>query len=196
MIAIIDYNAGNTCSVINSLERLSIKYELTCDHDKIRGADKIILPGVGHAKAAMENLEKRGLVPVLQSVKQPFLGICVGMQLMATMSTEGPTDALGIVDAIVQRFDFEGNTMKVPHMGWNKLSITKEHYLFENISNDNYAYFVHSYYMPMHESTICTTDYGIKYSAAVEKDNFVGVQFQPEKSGRVGEEILKNFVCQ
>ncbi len=194
MIAIIDYNAGNTCSVINALERLGIAYELTADHDKIRASDKIILPGVGHAKAAMDNLESRGLVPVLRRATQPFLGICVGMQLMAKLSTEGPTDALDIVDATVQRFDFQDNTIKVPHMGWNKILINKEHYIFEGIADESYAYFVHSYYMPMHDTTISSTRYGIEYSAAIQKDNFVGVQFHPEKSGTVGEQILRNFV--
>lgn len=194
MIAIIDYNAGNTCSVINALDRLGLSYELTADHDKIRNADKIILPGVGHAKAAMDNLIKRDLVGVLQSCTQPFLGICVGMQLMAKMSTEGPTDALGILDTKVQKFEFDTNQIKVPQMGWNTISMTHDHPVFQGIDSGSYVYFVHSYYMPLNEYTLSKTHYGIDYSAAIHKDNFVGVQFHPEKSGKIGERLLKNFI--
>lgn len=194
MIAIIDYNAGNTCSVINALDRLGVAYELTADHDLIRSADKVILPGVGHAKAAMDNLIKRDLVGVLRSVTQPFLGICVGMQLMAKMSTEGPTDALGIVDTIVQRFEFDSNAMKVPQMGWNRINILNEHPVLKDIPSGSYVYFVHSYYIPSNDHMICSTDYGIEYAAVIAKDNYTGVQFHPEKSGPIGEKLLKNFI--
>ena len=194
MIAIVDYNAGNTCSVINALNRLGIGHTLTSNPEKIANADKIILPGVGHAKAAMENLVKRGLPDILKSATQPFLGVCVGMQLMAKMSTEGPTDALGIVDSTVQRFEFETNEMKVPHMGWNKIEIKEEHPIYHGISQGSYVYFVHSYYMPLNDYTSCQTDYGVPYSAGIVKDNFIGVQFHPEKSGEIGEKLLKNFV--
>ena len=194
MIAIVDYNAGNTCSVINALNRLGIQHELTADPDKIKKADKIILPGVGHAKAAMDNLIKRDLPEVLKAATQPFLGVCVGMQLMADMSTEGPTDALGIVSDHVKKFEFESNTIKVPHMGWNRIQKTSDHPVFDGIDQGSYVYFVHSYYMPQNEFTICTTEYGFLYSAAISKDNFVGVQFHPEKSGPIGEKLLKNFV--
>lgn len=194
MIAIVDYNAGNTCSVINALNRLNIDHILTADPLDIEKADKIILPGVGHAKAAMDNLEKRNLTDVLKAAKQPFLGVCVGMQLMASMSTEGPTQALGIVDNIVQRFEFESNAMKVPHMGWNRIHKTSDHPVFAGINDGSFVYFVHSYYMPQNEHSICTTNYGISYSAAICRDNFVGVQFHPEKSGPIGERLLKNFV--
>jgi len=194
MIAIIDYNAGNTCSVINALKRQGIRFELTADHEKIRNAEKIILPGVGHAKAAMDNLIKRDLVNVLQKAEQPFLGICVGMQLMAKKSTEGPTEALGIVEDEVRKFEFDTNMIKIPHMGWNKISMEREHPIFQGIKNASYVYFVHSYYMPLNEHTLCSADYGFKYSAAIQKNNFIGVQFHPEKSGPIGERLLKNFV--
>lgn len=194
MIAIVDYNAGNTCSVINALNRIGAKYELTANPDKIIKADKIILPGVGHAKAAMDNLLKRNLPEVLISATQPFLGVCVGMQLMANMSTEGPTDALGIVNSTVEKFHFDTNEIKVPHMGWNKINISQKHPIFQGIADDSYVYFVHSYYMPINQYTICHTEYGFDYSAGICKDNFIGVQFHPEKSGTVGEKLLKNFV--
>jgi glutamine amidotransferase len=194
MIAIIDYNAGNTCSVINALNRLNVAYELTSDHHKIRNAEKIILPGVGHAKSAMDNLINRDLVEVLQECEQPFLGICVGMQLMAERSTEGPTETLKIIRIEVDRFHFTSNELKVPHMGWNQISITQNHPIFKGIENNSFVYFVHSYYMPKNQNTIATTDYGISYSSVVLKNNFIGVQFHPEKSGPVGAKLLKNFI--
>ena len=194
MISIIDYNAGNTCSVINALDRLGISYILTADHRKIQDSDKIILPGVGHAKAAMDNLIKRDLLGVLRNADQPFLGICVGMQLMAKMSTEGPTEALNIVKCTVQRFEFNSKQIKIPHVGWNRISKNREHRIWHGIEDHSYVYFVHSYYMPIGDYTLCTTDYGIEYSAAIQKDNFIGVQFHPEKSGSIGEKLLKNFV--
>jgi len=194
MIAIVDYNAGNTCSVINALNRLGIEHKLTKDHEEVRNADKIILPGVGHAKAAMDNLKATGLPEILKGAKQPFLGVCVGMQLMAEMSTEGPTEALGIVNDTVKKFEFDTNEIKVPHMGWNKINITSDHPVFQGIENQSYVYFVHSYFMPINEFTACSTSYGFDYSAAIVKDNFIGVQFHPEKSGPIGEQLLKNFV--
>lgn len=194
MIAIVDYNAGNTRSVINALNRLRIEHKLTADPVEIQNAEKVILPGVGHAKAAMNNLKSRNLVDVLKSIKQPFLGICVGMQLMARMSTEGPTDGLGIVDSTVQKFEFDTNEIKVPHMGWNHIHIKEDHALFNGIGDKSYVYFVHSYYMPINEHTICSTSYGFDYSAAILKNNFIGVQFHPEKSGPLGEKLLKNFI--
>ena len=194
MIAIVDYNAGNTRSVINALKRMNIEHVLSADPSVIKNADKIILPGVGHAKSAMDNLKKRYLVDVLSNAKQPFLGVCVGMQLMATKSTEGPTDGLGIVDSIVQKFEFETNEVKVPHMGWNHIHIKEDHPIFSGIEDKSHVYFVHSYYMPLNKHTLCSTAYGVNYSAAILKDNFIGVQFHPEKSGPIGERMLKNFV--
>ncbi|MEE9371926.1 MAG: imidazole glycerol phosphate synthase subunit HisH [Saprospiraceae bacterium] len=194
MIAIVDYNAGNTCSVINALERLGIDHVLTADSGEIYRAEKVILPGVGHAKAAMDQLKKRKLRDVLKSIKNPFLGICVGMQIMAKMSTEGPTEALDIVDTTVQKFEFDTNKIKIPHMGWNRVNIRGNHPIFEGIEDNSYLYFVHSYYMPINKYTICTTEYGTEYSAGIVKNNFIGVQFHPEKSGAIGERLLKNFV--
>lgn len=189
-IALIDYGAGNVQSVKYAVNRLGYEPVLTKDHDEIKSADKVIFPGVGAAKAAMEQLKESGLDKVIPTLTQPVLGICVGMQLMAKHSKEGDVECLGIIDAEVVKFEEE---LKIPHMGWNDLSETKSD-LFANLPSEHQVYFVHSYYVPVNEYTIATTDYGVNFSAAIKKDNFYAVQFHTEKSGDIGERILKQFL--
>ena len=195
MIAIIDYKAGNTCSVQNALKRLDADYILTDDPETIRNADKVIFPGVGHAKAAMGALNDKNLVPVIKSLKQPLLGICLGMQLLCDKSEESDTTCLNIIPLDVFRFKNEGSEYKVPHMGWNSL-IAFEGDIFEGLDEEkNHCYFVHSYYVPTSEYTISKSNYIHDFSAGMRRDNFLGVQFHPEKSGKVGEQIIKNFLA-
>lgn len=189
-IALIDYGAGNVQSVKYALNRLGYEPILTKDHAVIRNADKVIFPGVGAAKAAMDQLKESGLDIVIPSLTQPVLGICVGMQLMCKHSEEGDVNCLGIIDAHVKRFD-EG--LKIPHMGWNTI-LTLKSAIFKNLQEQPQVYFVHSYYVPENEYTIASTDYGIRFSAAIQKDNFYAVQFHTEKSGDIGAEILKQFL--
>lgn len=193
MIALIDYDAGNTCSVMNALDRLNADYRLTDDAALIQSADKVIFPGVGHAGAAMEALKKKQLVDVIRGLTQPVLGICVGMQLMASFSEEGETSCLNIIPGTVKKFDASVN-IKVPHMGWNKTGFKKHHPLFEEMGTTSYFYYVHSYYFSRSESTIATCTYGDSFAAAIQKDNFLGIQFHAEKSGRNGERLLQNFI--
>ena len=188
-IAIIKYNAGNIRSVLFALERLGLEAKVTDDHEEIRNASHVIFPGVGAANSAMPYLKERGLDKLILSLTQPFLGICLGMQLMCNHSEEGDTDCLGIFDLPIKKFT-EG---KVPHMGWNKLTNLKSP-LLAGLSEDAYCYFVHSYYAVLGNDTIASTDYHIQYSSALHRDNFYGVQFHPEKSADVGEQILKNFL--
>ncbi len=189
-IALIDYGAGNVQSVRYAVNRLGYEPVLTKNHDEIISADKVIFPGVGSAKAAMEQLADSGLDKLIPTLSQPVLGICVGMQLMCKYSYEGDVKCLGIIDAQVKRF--EGN-LKIPHMGWNMISNFKSP-IFEGIAEDNQVYFVHSYYVPIHETTVARTHYGEDFSAAVQKDNFYAVQFHTEKSGDIGSQILKQFL--
>jgi len=193
MIAIIDYKAGNTCSVQNALKRLNADYELTDDPVKIRKADKVIFPGVGHARAAMDILNEKGLVSVIKSLNQPLLGICLGMQLLCAYSEESSTNCLKIIPLHAMRFENSTSEYKVPHMGWNTLQNAKDP-LFKGLGLDNHCYFVHSYYVPESDYTIATTNYIQNFSSGIRKDNFTGVQFHPEKSGKVGEIIIKNFL--
>ena len=190
MIAIIDYDAGNVKSVQNALKKLGFEAEITSDIETIENADKVIFPGVGEASSAMKKLQERGLDAVIQNLKQPVLGICLGMQLMCNASEEGNTKALGIFDCEVKLFP---NSDIVPHMGWNNVSEMKGK-LLENISDTDNFYFVHSYYAEKNENTVATTDYSESYSTALQKDNFFGVQFHPEKSGVFGSKILENFL--
>ena len=199
-VAIIQYNAGNTCSVSFALERLGVTPLITEDISAIQIADKVIFPGVGEASTAMMYLKERKLDEVIKNLKQPVLGICLGMQLLCNHSEENDTDCLGIFDTNVRRFSFSeslngmnGARLKVPQVGWNKLE-DRAAPLFSNINIEPYCYFVHSYYAELCEQTTSVTEYGIKFSAALEKDNFYGVQFHPEKSAAVGEQILKNFL--
>lgn len=189
-IALIDYGAGNVQSVKYALNRLGIEPILTKDPETIRKADKVIFPGVGAAKAAMDQLKASGLDKLIPSLTQPVLGICVGMQLMCKHSEEGDVACLGIIDAEVKRFP---SGLKIPHMGWNHISDLKSD-LFSDFKSENQVYYVHSYYVTLNEHTIATTDYGLPYSAAIQKDNFYAVQFHVEKSGNAGEALLKRFI--
>ena len=200
MIAIIDYEAGNICSVENALSRLGATYELTADPARIREAGKVILPGVGNAAKAMESLRRSGLDEVIVRLRQPVLGICVGQQLLCRHSEEGDVDCIGVFDAEVKRFQPQRHEDKVPAMGWNSLYDLKSP-LYEGFpeSADQqqaapYVYFVHSYYVPLCADTIATADYILPYSASLHKGNFYTCQFHPEKSGKVGEQILRNFM--
>ena len=193
MIALIDYDAGNTCSVINALHRLDADFVLTDDPDQIKGADKVIFPGVGHAGAAMEALRRKSLVSVISGLRQPVLGICVGMQLLSERSEEGDTICLGLIPSIVRRFD-QSLVAKVPHMGWNQVALRRDDPLSVDIDDGSYFYFVHSYYMDLGPDTIMSCTYGAPFSAAVRKDNFWGIQFHAEKSGSSGALLLSNFL--
>lgn len=193
MIAIIDYDAGNTCSVMNALNRIGAPFILSDDHEIIQRADKVIFPGVGHAAAAMEALQKKDLVEVIRSLAQPVLGICVGMQLLCDHSEEGDTKCLGIIPGSVRRFDPKSG-IKVPHMGWNIVKVNLKDEILKGISDDDYFYFVHSYYVPLNEETLASCDYNGSFSAIVRKDNFYGIQFHAEKSGSVGEQLITNFL--
>lgn len=189
-IAIIDYGAGNVQSVLFALERLGYTGFLTCNAEDILTADKVIFPGVGEASNAMNMIVERGLDKVILQLKQPVLGICLGMQLLCKSTEEGNTLGLGIFDIAIKKFSPK---VKVPQMGWNTICNLKSP-LFENINENEYVYLVHSYYAPLNNYTIATTNYQETYSTAIQKDNFFGVQFHPEKSGSVGEHILKNFL--
>lgn len=195
-IVIIKYNAGNIESVSNALKRLGVSAEITADHDKIRKAGKVIFPGVGEASTTMAYLRKEGLDEVITSLKQPVLGICLGLQLMCSFSEEGNTRCLGIFDEVVKRFvpgpGLEFVT-KVPHMGWNAVYNLKSG-LFSAEMEQQYVYFVHSYYASVGGHTAATCNYIVPFSAALQKDNFYATQFHPEKSGSVGAEILRNFL--
>lgn len=195
-IVIIKYNAGNIRSVLFALERLGYTGTVTDDPGLIRQASHIIFPGVGAANSAMPYLTERGLDEVIRSLKQPFLGICLGMQLMCRHSEENDTECLGLFDISVKKFpplDEEGNALKIPHMGWNKLEELSSP-LFTGLDEPAYCYFVHSYYAELSEYTIATSRYGLSFSSALQRENFYGVQFHPEKSADAGEVILKNFL--
>jgi len=189
-ISIIDYGAGNVKSVQFALERLGYKGMLTADADEISQADKVIFPGVGEASSAMKILRSFGLDKLIPTLKQPVLGICLGMQLMCTRSEEGDTDCLDIFPAESLKFP---NTLKVPHVGWNTLTHLKSP-LLNQVEPMSYTYFVHSFYVPVTEYTIAQSHYGLPFSAALVKDNFYACQFHPEKSSKTGEQILKNFL--
>ena len=189
-ITIIDYGAGNVQSVLFALERLGYEGNVTNDWNTIKSADKVIFPGVGEASSAMKMLQESGLDVLIPTLKQPVLGICLGMQLMCKHSEEGSTNGLGIFDVNVVKFSQE---VKVPQMGWNTIFNLKTP-LFEGIKENEFMYLVHSYYASISENTIATTNYELEYSTALQRDNFYGVQFHPEKSGVFGEQILKNFL--
>lgn len=189
-IVIINYGAGNIQSIKFALKRLGVKAILTDNESEIRSADKVIFPGVGEASSAMKKLKASGLDKVIPTLKQPVLGICLGMQLLCNSSEEGNTEGLGIFDVDVVKFS--GN-VKVPQIGWNQISNLKSG-LFHNIAENEFMYLVHSYYAPLCEEAIATSKYGIQYASALQKNNFYGVQFHPEKSSKAGELILKNFL--
>lgn len=202
-VAIIKYNAGNIYSVLCACRRLGCEAEITDDPEVIRNADRVIFPGVGEARAAMEHLNSTGLADVIHSLSQPVLGICIGMQLLCKHSEEGDVDCLGIFDVPVVKFRPEDPAVKVPQMGWNCISNFRpiesdaddsQPQLFNNVAENDYVYYVHSYHVPICDYTIAQTDYCGPYSAALHKDNFWATQFHPEKSGSVGEQILRNFL--
>jgi glutamine amidotransferase len=208
-VAIVKYNAGNIQSVLYALERIGMQALVTDDHERIRAADKVIFPGVGEASTAMKYLKERGLDRLIGDLRQPVLGICLGMQLMCRYSEENDTECLGIFGEEVKKFApgaeravgqesgtadaSESGPLKVPQIGWNTIYDLKSS-LFEGLAENSYCYFVHGYYAALGAHTIGTTDYVQPYSSALHRDNFYGVQFHPEKSAQVGESILRNFI--
>lgn len=192
-VVIIKYNAGNIKSVLFALERIGLNAIVTDDMATIQSADKVIFPGVGEASFAMQYLQERNLDKVIQELRQPVLGICLGMQLMCRYSEEGNTTCLGIFNESVKKFSSENQIFKVPQIGWNTI-YNLQSPLFTNINQHEYCYFVHGYYAALGEHTIATTNYILPYSAALHKNNFYGVQFHPEKSADVGEKVLTNFI--
>lgn len=193
-VVIVKYNAGNIQSVQYALERIGASALVTDDHELIRSADKVIFPGVGEASTAMHYLQSKSLDLLIKELQQPVLGICLGMQLMCKYSEENDTDCMGIFDEQVKLFQPEKSAgLKVPQIGWNTISDLSTH-LFKDVPENSFCYFVHGYYASKGEHTIATTDYVQPYSAALHRDNFYGVQFHPEKSAVVGEQILKNFL--
>lgn len=189
-IAIIDYGAGNVQSVLFALERLGYTGIVTNNKTLIETADKVIFPGVGEASSAMKIIREKGLDQIILNLKQPILGICLGMQLLCQSSEEGNTTGIGVFDVAIKRFS---NQVKVPQMGWNTIYNLKSD-LFKSVNENEFMYLVHSFYAPLQENAIATTHYELDYATAIQKDNFYGVQFHPEKSGSIGEKILKNFI--
>ncbi|WP_149527220.1 imidazole glycerol phosphate synthase subunit HisH [Sphingobacterium hotanense] len=193
MIGIVNYEAGNIFSITAALKRLNIAHGMVNTPEELEQYDKIIIPGVGHAGAAMAKLEARGMVEPIRQLKKPVLGICVGMQLLTGFSEEGNSDLVGIIPLKTLHFD-ERIQQKVPHMGWNSIVFENTCPLFQDIPNNSYFYFVHSYFIEYDATyTIARCDYGLPFSAAISKDNFWAVQFHPEKSGTAGEQLLLNF---
>tara|TARA_R110002124_G_scaffold138576_6_gene302221 strand:- start:167510 stop:168091 length:582 start_codon:yes stop_codon:yes gene_type:complete len=189
-VAIIDYGAGNIKSIQFALERLGCDSVLSDNADEIENADKVIFPGVGEANSAMRKLKTKGLDKVIPNLNRPVLGICLGMQLLCNSSEEGNTKGLGVFDCEVFKFS---DAMKVPQIGWNQIFNLKSD-LFSGVSEDSYVYLVHSFYASLNDHAISTTNYGLDYASALQKDNFYGVQFHPEKSSTVGQQILSNFL--
>lgn len=190
-VAIVKYNAGNVESVKNALNRLGVEPVLTDDASELQTADKVIFPGVGEASTAMNYLRQRNLDAAIKNLTQPVLGVCLGMQLLCKSSEENATKCLGILPYKVRKF--ESDTLKIPQMGWNNVFDLKSP-LFENIPENSFVYFVHSYYVETGAETVATCDYALNFSAAVRRENFYAVQFHTEKSGAVGERILENFL--
>ena len=190
MVTIIDYNVGNVKSLQFALERLGVKSILTNDYGLIKKSEKVIFPGQGAASTAMDKLKEVGLDKLIPNLKQPVLGICLGMQLLCENTEEGDVDGLGIIKCNVIKFS---DKLKVPQMGWNKVKKLRTR-LFNKINEGDYMYLVHSYFVPTINETIGQSEYGLTYSVAVQKENFFGVQFHPEKSGSAGSQLLKNFL--
>ena len=191
-ITIIDTGCANLSSVKFALDRLGYQADITRDLDKIQSADKLLLPGVGTALAAMRNLHDRKLIETIQNAQQPMLGICLGMQLMTDYSTEGDVPTLALMNARTELLPDCG--LPLPHMGWNKVNYQAGHHLFRGIEEGAYFYFVHGFAMPVCSATIAHSTYGEAFTAAVQQDNFFGVQFHPERSGQAGSQLLKNFL--
>lgn len=190
-ISIVKYNAGNIQSVLFALQRIGVEAIVTDSMDEILSSDKVIFPGVGEASSAMKYLKEEGLDKLIKNLKQPVLGICLGMQLMCKFSEENDTECLGIFDLNVKRFPL--SELKVPQIGWNNVYSLKSPIL-NGIAENEYMYFVHSFYAEKCAESIALTNYGIEYSSAIQKDNFFAVQFHPEKSGEAGQKILENFI--
>ncbi len=194
MVAVVKYNAGNVFSVVHALRRLGVEPILTDDAQELQSADKVVFPGQGEASGAMHYLRQHGLDRIIPSLRQPVLGICIGQQLMCRHSEEGNVDCLGIFDMDVKRFVPLRHEDKIPHMGWNSLYIPEPKGIFRDFKGGEFVYFVHSFYVPVSEHTAALSDYIHPFSAAIQKDNFYATQFHPEKSGEVGQRILRNFL--
>jgi len=192
-VVLVDAGGTNIGSVRYALQRLGVDAALTADAATIRAADKVILPGVGAAGPGMARLRELDLVELLRSLKQPVLGVCLGMQLLCAHSEEGDTECLGLIPASVRRFS-EAPDVRVPHMGWNLLSAKQAHPLLAGLGDDEQAYFVHSYAVPVSEWTLATSDYGAAFSAVIARNNYYGMQFHPERSAAVGAKLLRNFL--
>ena len=192
-VAVVKYNAGNIRSVDYALKRLGVEAVITADKEELQSADKVIFPGVGEAGTTMNHLKATGLDELIKNLRQPVFGICLGMQLMCRYSEEGEVDCLNIFDVDVKRFVPQKHEDKVPHMGWNTIGKTNSK-LFEGFTEEEFVYFVHSFYVPTCDFTAAETHYIQPFSAALHKDNFYATQFHPEKSGKAGERILQNFL--
>lgn len=192
-VVLVDAGGTNIGSVRYALQRLGVDAALTSDASAIRAANKVILPGVGAAGPGMARLRELGLVDLIRSLTQPVLGVCLGMQLLCERSEEGDTPCLGVVPATVRRFD-EQPGLRVPHMGWNRLRPQREHPLLAGVGEDDWAYFVHSYAVPTGDYALATTDYGGEFACVIQRGNFHGMQFHPERSAQVGARLLKNFL--
>lgn len=194
MTGIIYYGAGNLFSLQCSLDRIGETYGLITSAEQFDGFDRYIIPGVGHAGAAMQKLDDTGLIPLARETRKPLLGVCLGMQLLTSWSEEGNSILTGIIPLKTLRFINESG-LKIPHTGWNKVRIEKPGLLYEGIPDESQFYFVHSYHIELNTNfTLTSTEYGLRFSSSVMKDNFFGVQFHPEKSGETGEQLLKNFI--
>ena len=192
-IAIIKYNAGNVASVMYALDRIGQNYQLTDDHEQIKKADKVIFPGVGEASTAMAYLKEKGLDTLIKGLKQPVLATCIGMQLLCKHSEEGNVDCIGVFDVEVKKFI--SKDFKIPHVGWNSIEKRGENPLMKGLKEEEFVYFVHSFYAPVNEYTTAVCEYVQPFSAMLQKDNFYAAQFHAEISGRAGEQILKNFLA-
>ncbi len=190
MIGIIDYNAGNIASIANALNRLKKEFVISSELTVLEKTDQLIFPGVGRAGAAVGQLKRSGLWDFIKNTNKPFLGICLGMQLLAEFSEEDNTDCLGVIGGKVEKFP---SRMKAPQIGWNKVETADGNPLFQDLPNENFFYFVNSYYLPPNNLAIATSNYGVPFAAALNHNNFFGTQFHPEKSGEIGLKILDNF---
>lgn len=192
-IAIIKYNAGNVASVMYALDRIGQNYQLTDDHEQIKKADKVIFPGVGEASTAMAYLKEKGLDTLIKGLKQPVLATCIGMQLLCKHSEEGNVDCIGVFDLEVKKF--VSQELKIPHVGWNSITKKGDNPLMKGLKEEEFVYFVHSFYAPVNEYTTAVCEYVQPFSAMLQKDNFYAAQFHAEISGKAGEQILKNFLA-